>query len=476
MGFSKHLYFYLFISFLFLGITSVNLFSDGMFMDGLLYATIARNMAEGFGSFWQPHFSYGLFDEFYEHPPLALGLQSLAFRLFGDSIYVERFYSLFAFILIGYLIVLIWNELTGEKKYGWIPLLFFITIRDISWAAANNMLENTMSIFVCLSVFFYLKSNKKNSLQWLFFSGTSLSLALLTKGFFCLYIWSLPFFMWLFLRKKTFLNMMFDSLVLVTITILPVFLLFLFNIDAQNNMINYFNKQILGSFQKSPIVDSRFIILVKFIENIIVSVLIMALILFAGLKKNISQSISSERLKTSLMFIAIVLSGIIPIMISMKQRGFYILSVYPFYAIAISYYFQPYIKRFIAQISFNSKIFYLFKIFTVVIISISITLSLLQINRTGRDHTLINDSKKIIDVVGKYAVVDVCKNMRSNWSLHGYLARYGHVSLDRSKKNSKDYYITSDNCHDDFLFGNYMPVPIKSSFYKLYKVNETKNE
>ena len=71
-----------------MGIVAPSLFSDGMFADGVDNATIARNMANGLGDFWQPHHTNVIAPEFYEHPPLAFGLQSIWFRLLGDSIYL----------------------------------------------------------------------------------------------------------------------------------------------------------------------------------------------------------------------------------------------------------------------------------------------------------------------------------------------------------------------------------------------------
>lgn len=50
-------------------------------MDGLFYSSIARNLSNGVGTFWQTHFSNTLFPRFYEHPPLALGIQSLFLKL-----------------------------------------------------------------------------------------------------------------------------------------------------------------------------------------------------------------------------------------------------------------------------------------------------------------------------------------------------------------------------------------------------------
>ena len=53
--------FYLLVVCLFLLVMLPSLLSDGMFMDGLLYAAIAKNLAHGLGTFWSPHLSGGLF-------------------------------------------------------------------------------------------------------------------------------------------------------------------------------------------------------------------------------------------------------------------------------------------------------------------------------------------------------------------------------------------------------------------------------
>ena len=132
-------------------------------MDGLLYAAISNNMANGMGTFWKPYISDSLFPEFYEHPPLAIGLQSLWFRLFGDSILVERFYSLFTYLLIGIGIVGVWKQLGKSVKSGWIPLFFWLMVSNVIWAVSNGMLENTMAIFIMFSAWSYLKAINKNN-------------------------------------------------------------------------------------------------------------------------------------------------------------------------------------------------------------------------------------------------------------------------------------------------------------------------
>lgn len=472
MKMKMHHYFYLFVGFLFLAIVSVELFSDGMFMDGLIYADISRNMAEGLGSFWKPHLTYGLFPEFYEHPPLALGLQSLLFKAMGDSIYVERFYSLFTYIVVGYLIVLIWEVLTKEKNYGWIPLFLWIITSGVAWAAANNMLENTMSIFVCSAVLFYFKSIKEKRFLWITLSAVSLSLGLLTKGFFCLYIWGVPFFMWVFKRNKSFLQMTIDSVAIVLVTILPIAILYFTSIDAQNNMLNYFNKQVVGSIQSVQTVDTRFAILGGFLKNISIPLIVGFLIIMIALKLKVQKSLFGSNLREFYMFTAITLSGVIPIMISLKQRNFYILTVYPLFAIGLAYALYPIIKLGINKITFESKGFKIFKGVTFSIIFISIILSISQINRVGRDKTMIYDCKSVVNTVGKGITLNICPDMFSNWSLHGYFSRYGNVSLDCNQKNVCQYYLSMEDCSKDILEKDYEIVPIETIKYKLYKLKE----
>ena len=186
-------------------IVAVPLFSDGMFLDGVIYAAVSNNMALGIGHFWEPHLSNTLFDSFYEHPPLAMGLESLWFKLFGSSIYVERFYSLACFFINARIIVKIWRELTNDKSLSFLPLLFFILIPDIQWSFSNNLLENTMMIFCCLSFYFLIKHLKTARIAFLVLSGFLLYLSILSKGFVGLYLWGVSY-IFLVLSTKFFFH------------------------------------------------------------------------------------------------------------------------------------------------------------------------------------------------------------------------------------------------------------------------------
>ncbi len=468
MKLEKHHYAFLFVSFLFLGIISPNLFSDGMFMDGLLYADISRNMAEGLGSFWKPYLS-STENEFYAHPPLAFGLQSIGFKIFGDSIYVERFYSLLTFIIVGYLIVLIWGKITNDKKSGWQPLFLWTIISNVIWSVSNNMLENTMTIFIMFSFYSYLKSMEKNRFVWLVFSGISLFLGLLTKGFVCLYIWSTPFFIWLFKREKDFWGMVTDTAVITAFTILPILFLYFTFPAAQNNMNNYLQLQVVGSIKNVQTVTNRFYIIWMFFNNILTPLLAALIVLFIAKKKKIEKKLFKINLKESLMFLSIVLSGIIPIMISMKQRNFYISTVYPLFSIGLAYYLFPLMQQITADVKITSKFFNIFKKITVLIIIVALGLSVAQINRIGRDKETITECKAIIKVIGENSTANICPKFKPIRSIHGYFSRYGNVSLDTNQNSLCKYYISQDNCNLEFLQKNYKLVPLNTKTYKLYE-------
>ena len=87
--FSTHFAFSLFTVAVMLALVLPNLVQHGMFMDGTQYAIVAKNLAEGKGSFWFPYLSSSWEKQgqnfFLEHPPLIYFLQSFFFKICNGS-------------------------------------------------------------------------------------------------------------------------------------------------------------------------------------------------------------------------------------------------------------------------------------------------------------------------------------------------------------------------------------------------------
>lgn len=434
----RPLHYYIIVFSLFLGICAWNLLPDGMFMDGVYYAAIAKNLANGIGSFWYPHFSDTLHNPFHEHPPLVFGLQAIFFYIFGNSIYVERFYSLGTFIICGILLVLIWKRLGGECKTGWIPLMLWILIPKIWWACSNNILENTMSIFLCVSVLFYLISIEKYRFPMIALGGISLLLGFLSKGFTALYIFSFPFWFWLFAKKRSFMQMIADSIVLAASAIIPLLLLFLVSPDAFDSLSKYFNKQVLTSVMYTERVTTRFYIVYRmFIELLpVLFIAISAVIL------NFSRKIRNDLIpKDSIVFLLLSLSGVLPIMVTLKQSGFYITTTYPFFAISFGIIVKPVVTDFIKQIEESEKMKRIIEISSYCLLALSIIISLAQVNRSGRDKETLEMVYDFTKIIPDNSVINIQDDLWTEFGLHAYFSRHGNISLDKDTKNRHEYYL-----------------------------------
>jgi 4-amino-4-deoxy-L-arabinose transferase-like glycosyltransferase len=459
--------FYLLVIGIFLIIASPTLFSDGMFMDGLIYSTTAHNLSNGLGTFWNPYFSATSMTDFHEHPPLAIGLQSLFFTLFGESRIIDKLYSILTFVFVGYIIIKIWSFF--KYKHAWIPLLFWLITPIVLWASSNNMLENTLSIFTSLSVLFYLKSQNSHRFTYVFLSGLMLVLGFLTKGFVAFFPWTLPFLIWLTLRKHSFRLMVGDSIGIFLFTIIPLLLLVLSVPEAKLSLQKYIDVQVVNSLKNTITVESRFYIIERLFSELIPAIILFLLFIVFAWRKKIPLNALKTNTKTATFFILLGLTGVLPIMVSMKQNGFYILTSLPFFALGISTLLIPLVDNLFKNFNYQSKGYLIFGWVASVILLVGIFLSFFFSNQIGRDENMIKDTYTILSVLPKDCTVNIHPTMSQDWSLHGYFSRYKNISLDPNSANKRDFLLIHKNVYSDTLTINYSPVELKTIDYMLFE-------
>ena len=466
---NKQTPFYLLTIAIFLGTISPNFLSDGMFNDGLQYAAISNNLAHGIGSFWDLFLTPTLYPHFHEHPPLAFGIQSLFYTVLGDSIYIERLYSLITYFITGLIIILIWNRITkrASHKTAWLPLLFWIIIPLIIWSVSNNMLENTMMIFTSLSVLFTIKSIETNRLLNLVLSGVMLSLAVLTKGLVALFPLTLVFWIFMFDKRLNFKRMVGDSIVLMLSLIIPFLLLFVFIPESYDSLLAYFNKQIIGSITSIQTVDSRFYIVERLFKELLPIIVLVIIIYFITKKEGPIHYKS----KWFYILFFLGLSGVLPIMISMKQSGFYILATFPFFSISFAELISPQVNSLVKKINYNSSAWKLFKYSTYTLLIVSIMLNLFFINKIGRDKDKVEDVYAIIEIVTKNTTISCSKSVITEWLLHGYLQRYGNICIDSNHPDVYKYMLVKKNNADKRL-SKFKKLPLHLNIYDLYEKKE----
>lgn len=446
---------------LFLVLISPCFLTEGMFMDGLIYSCLSRNLHDnvGIASFWNPFFSETFFPKFREHPPLAFGIQSIFYN-FGDSFYIEKIYSVLTFAVTGFVMIKIWKKLTNNVSFSWIPLVFWITIPLVFWSATNNMLENTMQIFTILCLYFCIKSYKNNQYYLLLIAGFFLFLAFLTKGFTGLYLLCFPFFYWLFFKNGNAKTMFINTLFMLIGLIVPLIILLLCSEVACLYFSEYLDNQVARSINHVQTVDNRFFIILRFIKEILIS-LTISVVIFMMSKNKTTKLKNNKYFKWFLLLLSITLSGILPIMISMKQSGFYILTVFPIYSIALGLIIFDSIEN----IQIGKKIKNIFTYFSIIILCIGIASNVYFCGEIGRDKVLLKDIHTILPYLEKGEIVSISNNLHYNYSLHGYMARIKNISLD--SKNNNKFFISDTKIDDD----NYKIVTTETEEIFLYTFN-----
>ena len=444
---------FFFVLSVFLGICSPFLFTYGMFLDGTTYAAIAKNMAWGKGSFWLPHYTETFAPVFYEQPPLVLWIESVFFRIFGTSIFIERFYSVLCIVFVGFLIVKIWKEITAETITAWFPLLLFISFPVITWTATNNMLENTMSVFICTSVLFYLIGIRRKKYYFTIFAGLSLFLGVLCKGIVACFPWVFPFLIWVFSKKISFKQVVIDTFRLVLSTLLPLVLCYILSREAKLFFDTYLSTQFFASVTGlREMEESRFFIIKKFFENSVLCLVLITgmFIVFIAKKQT---NLFKIQIHNSFVFLALSLCGILPIMLSVKQSGYYIVPAYPFLAIAFALPFQPFIQKLMEKINSASRGFLAFKIISCIFFLSVVVFAFSQKGKISRDKKEIQLVFECSKYIPSNTTISIDKETYSEWSIHAYFARYKNIAL------------STDNNHLFYLHNQDVPWTLSEKEY-----------
>lgn len=453
---------YLFTVGLFFIMACGDMLTRGMFMDGLIYSGVAKSMSQGIGSFWHPSYTLTSFPSFYEHPPLMMWLMSLWFRLFGASILTAKFYSIAITIVCAVLVVCVWKRMGGKPGLSWLPLLMCTLIPPISHFANNNVLEFTMAVFVLASVWCMLGEKH----VWLghFAAGILLACAFLTKGLTGLFPLVLPVLVWITGSKieRGFWRTVVLTFSVLAGAILSLGALLLLNNDAAEFLRIYLNHQVLDGMHVQT-VDSRFYVVGRFFIHtaIIVGVAVLLLLLGQFGKESslkFANTFGRNRMAWTMMLLA--LCGVLPMIVSTKQRDFYLLTAFPFWALAMASLMSPYVETRCRWVSSKAA-----TVIAVVVLVASIAANAYMCGKPGRDKALIGDMDCIAPCLDEGEVVTVPKALVYQYNLQGYYYMERGVSLgDRERCR---HLLTTDEYPAD---STYREVPLPTEQYHLYEL------
>lgn len=416
------------------------LVKQSMFLDGLTYASISRNLSVGLGSWWKPHYTQTLYPAFFEHPPLVFQIQSIFFTILGNTLWTERIYTLFTTILTGFGIHKLW-QLTSPKSFrsfSWLPVLIWITVPIIFWSYRNNMLENTVSIFVLFAVFFIVKSSFSRRWLYLALGALMVLFAVLSKGPVGLFPLVTPIVYQLTTKKTSFLQSLVSTGVLISFLLTGFILLFQIFPGSLENISHYLDQQLLPAFKNEREIktNNHFYI----VQGLFLEILIpLLLTLFVFLKNRLRNSgpISIPK-RISFFYLVMGLSASIPLMITLKQSRAYLVPSIPFFAIAFAFVLVAFVSGFLSKISRQKQKMLQWLAYGLMIVTLGVTL--LNVNTYGKDEALVKDVQTITQRIPQGSIISG-PGLCENWSLIAYLNRYASISLDC--RNEQDFLLLS---------------------------------
>lgn len=451
---------------IFLALLTPWLGMKGMFLDGTTYVAIARNMAVGIGDFWAPHYTKNLYPYFVEHPPLGLIVQSFFFKCLGDHFYTERIFSFSMTVLTAMGIVLCWRALTDRrdvKNRYWLPVLLWLLVPIVSWSYNNNMLENILTVCTTFSVFLIIKSIKEGHTLLIPVSALLIIFAFLCKGFVGLFPIITPLIYGLCfnsLRESTrYFLWLAISLALLSMAIwlgLP---------ELKTHLISYFHQQVFPSILGNREITShwRFGILIDLLLDISL-VLGLCSILIFWKKKSGSQKnpILNRKFYFSLM---VALCASVPLIISLKQRKFYLIPSIPFYALGFAFLVHDTLPFLTEKISVNLQKW--LRVALPLGCAMVLLIAVFNFGSYARDKNKIEDVLLFSKSLEPGSMVACRQEMMSEWGLIAYLTRIGYISLDSGNEHA--YFLIKNGTPPP---ENYTQIAIEGKMYSLLSVNQ----
>lgn len=436
---------YIAVAALFLALVSGSLTTTGMFMDGLIYSNVAANMAEGVGSFWHPVYTATHHPDFYQHPPLALGLLALFYKVLGTHIWVTKLYMVLTMLLCAWLIVKLWMRLGGKRENGWMPLLLWTLIPIVTHFAFQGMLENTMVLFDLGAILLLLRSDRK---AWnAVLTGLLLAAAFLTKGYTGLFPLVLPVLLWLFDRKK---GALMQTVCMLGGVLLPLAVIALAVPESRGYFENYMQLQVLAGWSQGEV--HRWQIIVDFLRN--TAIVIGLVLLVVIVNKGVGQKPSREQWAMW----ALVACAVLPMMVSTRQREFYLLTAMPMVAVLLALLIEEPVACWIKP----SKVL---QYIALALLLGAVALNVVRFGNEGRDAQLQRDMKVIAPQLGRGEMVTVPTPLYFDYKLQGYYYRECRVSLG-DQERCRHLLTTDANPADS----TYREVPLPTGQYHLYEL------
>jgi hypothetical protein len=331
------------------------------------------------------------------------------------------------------------------------------------------MEEITMGVFVQLAILFGVKIvfNEKVKFYHPLLMGASLVAAWMCKGFPGLFPLTLLFWAFLFIKSFKMQKAVLQYIMLA----LPIFLfiaVLYFNKESHDSISQYLNNRVLNSIKNVVETENRFYIVGRLISELLIGIAICTILLLIAKAKKIHNPVNY---KLSLLFIVVGLCGVLPIMITLEQRGFYMTTAFPSFAIGLSILIANPVLNWIRMA--EEKTLTLMKGVVVIgFIALSATI-FFSYNKFVRDEPSLSDIYKIGKIVPAKSSLGASSDLFRDWATGCYLQRFYFIQIDACTAdwNHHPFVLLNKTTANQYLpsLNEYTKVELNTTEFDLYR-------
>ena len=308
----------------------------------------------------------------------------------------------------------------------------------------------------------------ENRILNLIIAGVFIFLASLTKGAQGMFPLAGVFLYGLLFRKIKVKGIIQFSSILIFVPAGIYCFLLLLNSDVYHSFQNYFNTRYVRAFNNlDSTTGNRFEILFQLVMELLPILLLSLLILIFTRIRSLKTEQELVNYKIMIWLFLIGLSGTLPLIITLEQRNFYLVTALPYFALGIAMLVAPVITRLISNIKTDTYGFKIFRICTVLLLAASLIFTVTRIGKAKRDKDAISDVYSFGKIIPHGEIVGIPPEMINDWSVRYYLLRYYYISLDEQNKSSH-YFISMKTLPERCVPANYKRLPIETKLLELY--------
>ena len=451
-------------------LTVPRLWQRGMFLDGVTYAVVARNLALGIGTLWAPAFSATTYAEFFEQPPLGMALQAVAFAVFGDHFAVERAFSIAVFGVNAWLIAALWRRLL-PAAYDWLPVFLWLAPAVVTWAVINNMLEPTQAMFTSFACYALLRTadaaSRVTSSLWSAGSTVSLVAAALTKGPVGLFPLAMPVLLFMLPRERRprYPRVVWSTMMTSAAALGAAVALY----EPSRRAVLAFSSSHLvpvlardrGLGQYLGDVARHLTLGIGMRMAIVVAVI--WLFRRRGIKTNWPW-------REAVFFFAVALAASLPILVSPVLDGHYFFASTPFFALGFGALALPAVSGFQSRpgsLSWRAPV-WMASSLTVAAIVVLVAHGPLEVRSQG----LIRDLDAIRDIAPVGQIVGACPASAEDWGLLNYFQRFYRISVQGNGEPASGWFLlASGGCATPV---SCVPVNVETSGFTLLRCGQSR--